>query len=129
MTRVDAAAFEALVDSVRNDASLEVRIAALEAATCLPLDAEAWHECARLAWQLIRDTQPGSPARHRLLELTAHIPVRSLHAQVRRLAAEDVAAGREAHAAATERVDTSRRRRTKVLPERKDPPPERRVLQ
>jgi hypothetical protein len=107
MTKVDAAAFEALVDSVRNDASLEVRIAALEAATCLPLDAEAWHECARLAWQLIRDTRPGSPARHRLLELTAHIPVRSLHAQVRRLAAEDAAAGRDALAAANEAITIS----------------------
>lgn len=107
MTKVDAAAFDALVDSVRNDPSIEVRIAALEAAACLPLDAEAWHECARLAWQLIRDTLPGSPARHRLLELTAHIPVRSLHAQVRRLAAEDGAAGREALAAAVEAATAS----------------------
>jgi hypothetical protein len=107
MTKVDTEAFAALVASVRNDPSLEVRIAALEAATCLPLDAEAWHECARLAWQLIRDTLPGSPARHRLLELTAHIPVRALHAQVRRLAAEDGAAEREALAAAREAATAS----------------------
>ncbi|WP_068807629.1 hypothetical protein [Thauera phenolivorans] len=87
MTKIDAAALADLLAVVRAEMPDTQRIAALEAALCLPLDEAGWRACADLAWQLLAGLAPHSPSRHRLLALAARIPLRSLRERLRTFAA------------------------------------------
>jgi len=82
------------------DPDIEVRVAALDAASRFRLDLPAWETIAHSNWRIVTDEPPGSAARRAALALAARLPLRTLREHLRRMARDEQEPDREiiAHA-------------------------------
>jgi hypothetical protein len=77
-----------LLDIADSQTSLVIRLDALDIATRLPLDEEAWFAVAGVAFGVFTDAEPGSFERRRALVLAIRIPLLSVRGALREIAAD-----------------------------------------
>lgn len=76
-----------LLDLLRDPES-EVRLAAFDVCTRLPLNKKAWRAVADAANRLLDEFPPGSPERHAIIKLSVRIPLLSFRTHLREMAAK-----------------------------------------
>jgi hypothetical protein len=104
-----AEAIAPLLHLVTGGEPAPVRVAALDAATRLPLDPDAWAAVAQAVLDFVRTEPVGSPSRQEAMRLAVRVPLRSVRDALRRMADDPGEADRDAIAQAlAEARDSSR---------------------
>ena len=83
--KVDSEALAPLLSISQKDPDLKIRITALDAASRLPLTADAWHSLASVCHQVVSAEPMGSTTRRKALICAARIPLLSLRKRLREM--------------------------------------------
>lgn len=95
---------EALLALGEQDTDPQVRLAALETATRLTLNPEAWQRIARASWRIVQSQPRGAALRAQALAFAAGVPTRSLREHLREVADDEHDPDREVVAQALDAV-------------------------